>query len=160
MTSTPYASALAALGTILIPGVRRHYPASALPGILTRAGLPALVLLPGEGEDAAPPFARRGEAFETLALSGRPREATAHALHLLLIARETQGAGRTYALGQLAALTDAYLNALAADPLLSGCLVRPTTFTVEQGVFGYGGRRYYGCRFRHTWLLRIGDVVL
>lgn len=159
MSITPYTSALAALSAITAAGVRRSYPASAPPDVVTRACLPALIVLPGDGEGDAPPFARRAEAFDALTLSGSPREATAHALHLLLVARETHGIGRSLALGQLAALTDAYLAALAANPTLSGTLARPAIFTLEQGIVSYRGRRYYACSFHHIWRLRIGDAI-
>jgi len=50
-------------------------------------------------------------------------------------------------------LIDNYIAALAADVTLGESLLAPARVSVEPGIFTYGEREFYGCAFRHTWLL-------
>ena len=59
------------------------------------------------------------------------------------------------ALPDLAALIDAYIVALASDPLLGGALVRPAQVRVTAGVAPYGGIDYHAATFLHEWTLRL-----
>jgi len=56
-------------------------------------------------------------------------------------------------LPRLVNLIDNYIAALAADVTLGESLLAPARVSVEPGIFTYGEREFYGCAFRHTWLL-------
>jgi len=50
------------------------------------------------------------------------------------------------------ALRDA---AIAADLTLDEALLAPARVAVEAGVFAYAESDFYGCAFRHTWMMDI-----
>jgi hypothetical protein len=56
--------------------------------------------------------------------------------------------------GPLVDLIDAYFAALSAAPTLNGHLLEPALVRVEPGVFPYGGVDYFGCAFRHRWVVQ------
>lgn len=158
-----YRAALDALAQLTVAGVRHNYALSALPETLTRAQLPALLVLPGDHPAGAIPlFGDRGGAFQTVAFSGAGKSARCTATHLLLVAPSMPG-GLRQRLPLLIDLVDAYLLALAADPLLGGALAEPARVSIEPGSYPhpYASRdpshirppRFHGCAFRHTWKL-------
>jgi hypothetical protein len=51
-------------------------------------------------------------------------------------------------------LIDAYFAALGEVVTLNGMLMQPPVVRVEAGIFQHGSTEYYGCAFRHTWLVR------
>jgi len=59
----------------------------------------------------------------------------------------------------MAAVIDAYIVALAADPTLGGALVRPAQVRVTVGVTPYGGIDYHAATFLHEWMLRLAPVT-
>lgn len=144
--------ALTQLAALTVPGVLHHYAIDELPGTLTRAQLPALLVLPGLPQENA--FLRRGgEGFSSLAFSGTSATAALVITHLLLAAPASAALGeRTYA-PVLVDLIDSYLSVLAGDVTLGGTLAAPARVVVETGIFQRGLLDYAGCAFRHTWVV-------
>ena len=138
--------ALERLGSIGVPGVS-SYALNETPESLGGAQLPALVIAPEWGGDW-PGLAPSGFA------AGYGRLA-ARVAHVLLVAPVAGGAGSHAALPELAAVIDAYIVALAADPTLGGSLVRPAQVHVRAGVAPYGGIDYHAATFLHEWTLRL-----
>ncbi len=150
---TPFRTALDRLAALAVAGVAHNYGVDAAPSALSRAQLPALLVLPGETQTNRL-FQERGDAFRSLAFSGGPKTAAHTVTHLLLAAPAPPGDRLLRVrLPALTALMDAYLAALAADPTLGGALAEPARVALEPGVFAHGGRRCHGCAFRHTWLI-------
>jgi hypothetical protein len=146
-----YRAALTALAALSVPGVRHNFDADAVPDGLTRAQLPALLVLPGALRSGAL-FDRAGGGFDDAAFSGGAATVTHIVTHLLLAAPALAGrAGRA----QTAALIDAYVAALRADSTLGGALAQPARLRIEPGVYAHGGLDYYGCAFRHTWMMEL-----
>lgn len=149
-----FRAALTALANLPVSGVLHNYDLSALPDDLSRAQLPALLVLPGEvGERRL--FGTRGEGFHALAFSGSARTVTCAVTHLLLVAATTDGVGLRTHFPRLIDLIDSYFVALGADVLLGGALLQPPTVTVEPGTFKHGDTLYHGCAMRHLWTLEI-----
>ncbi|MFQ3566205.1 MAG: hypothetical protein SNJ59_04340 [Aggregatilineales bacterium] len=151
-------AALSALAGLTVPGIRHNHDLDALPAYLDRAGLPALLVLPGDdtayaGGTPRRLFAERGRAFEAIAFADGPRTVSYAITHLLLAARADEGLGLRDHLPALVTLVDAYFAALAADVTLGGALAEPARVGVEVGVFAYGGANYHGCALRHAWLI-------
>jgi hypothetical protein len=138
--------ALAHLGALAVPGVTT-YPLEATPAQLGGAQLPALVILP-ELASGAP-------GLEPNRFSAGDGRVTAHMIHALLLAPVAGGWGSRGSYPALAALVDAYLAALAADPTLGGALVVPLHAHVRWAVQRYGGVDYFGAVFEHTWMLQV-----
>lgn len=146
-----YRQALSALAALSVPGVRHNFDADAVPDRLARAQLPALLVLPGALRGGAL-FDRAGGGFDDAAFAGAAAAVTQIVTHLLLAAPELAGrAGRA----QTAALIDAYAAALRADSTLGGRLAEPARVRIEPGVYTHGGVRYYGCAFRHSWVMEL-----
>lgn len=149
-----FRSTLSALAALSIPGVSHNYDVDAAPADLSRVQLPALLTLP-----VVPAETRlrteAGHGFQASAFSAGPRTATYTVTHLLLLAPTTSGRGQRSLMPGLIDLIDAYFSALAADVTLGGSLLEPTRVRVEPGEFTYGHAAYYGCAFRHTWLIQI-----
>ena len=139
-------AALDRLGAIDVPGVT-SYALDETPDVLGGAQLPALVIAPEWGGDW-PGLAPSGFAAGF-------RRLTVRVAHVLLAAPVAGGAGSHVALPDLAALIDAYIVALASDPLLGGALVRPAQVRVTAGVAPYGGIDYHAATFLHEWTLRL-----
>ncbi len=141
-------AALERLGAMSVSGVTSISLAET-PGALTRAALPALIIVPelsGESPGLEPnPFAPG------------TGQLTVQVAHVLLLAPLTGGAGTGAALSALATTLDAYLAALAADPTLGGALSAPLRVRVRTGVVRYGGVDYHGAVFTHTWTLPVGS---
>jgi hypothetical protein len=147
-----FRDALAQLSALTVSGIVSHYAFDAVPDSVARAQLPALLVLPLEQERGL--FADRGEGLTRLGFSGGGQTAAYSLTHLLLAAPLVGGSGAPV-IAALVDLVDAYLRALAAQPLLGGTLSEPPEVRVEVGAFTHGGVRYAGCAFRHRWQIRI-----
>lgn len=153
-----YQEALTHLASWQVAGVAQHYGVDTLPERLTRAQLPALLVLPLELEAERRLFQERGEGFVASAFSGGMKRATLTPTHLLLLAPQASGVGLRAHLPTLVTVIDAYLAKLAADAMLGGTLALPAQVRVETGVYTLDGAAYVGCAFRHTWTLRVGGA--
>jgi hypothetical protein len=143
-----FRSALTALAGLSVPGVLHNYDVSAVPDQISRAQLPALLVLPGD-------VSERGEGFQALAFSGSARTITYAVTHLLLVAPTTDGAGLRSHYPRLIDLIDAYFAALGASVTLGGALLEPPKVTVEPGTFTHGDATFHGCALRHLWLVEM-----
>lgn len=149
-----FRAALTTLASLSVPGVAHNYDLDAAPDDLSRVQLPALLTLPVLPDE----IRLRGEAgqgFQAIAFSGGPHTATFAVTHLLLVAPAAVGRGQRSHLPKFIDLIDAYFTALAADVTLSSALLEPARVRVEPGLFTYGHAAYYGCAFRHTWLIQM-----
>lgn len=147
-------SAIDRLAALPLAGVT-SFTLETTPERLERDQLPALLVLPLESEQRQL-FGERGSALESLTFAGGERHALLPVTHLLLVAPVASGAGNRQHFPALVDWIDAYLAALAADVTLDGELLQAPQVQVESGIFTLGQRRYYGCAFRHLWLLAIG----
>lgn len=153
---TTFREALDRLALLSVPGVIASYGVEAVPDTIHRGQLPALLALPIRTEaDSQTLFADRGGGFEAVAFENGPRTVTYTVTHLLIVAPESAGSGLRSHLPALIDLTDAYMQALAADVTLNDALVEPARVRVEPGVFDYGEVAYVGCAFRHTWVMDV-----
>ncbi len=114
--------------------------------------MPALLILPLELETDRR-FRERKDSLQTAAFSGGAKTVYYTVTHLLLVARADSGLGSRGHLPRLVNLIDSYIAAIAADVTLGDSLLVPARVGVEPGIFPYGEREFYGCAFRHTWLL-------
>lgn len=143
--------ALNALAALPISGVN-VYGVGALPQTLQRADLPALLVLPLALSDLPllPSDGLTAATFE---------QGSAHAqisvTHLLLLTTTEAARPLRATLPALVVYVDAVLAAYAADPLLDDALAEPLRAHAELGVYRWGTDPFYGCAFRHRWLLRI-----
>lgn len=145
-------NALTALQGLSVAGIAHHYGPGALPAALTRAHLPALMIVPGEGGGQAL-FGPRAEGFSAVAFPGGARTWALTVRHMLVCAPADDGLGaRTHWPGVIA-LLDAYFTALAAVPTLGGALREPARVTAEIGEVRIGAGRFAGATLRHHWLL-------
>jgi hypothetical protein len=149
-----FRAALDRLALLSVTGVSHNYAINTIPDSLSRAQLPALLVLPGDIQDRRL-FRERGEAFQAVAFSAGPRTATYTATHLLLAAPVSAAAGQRSHLPALVDLVDDYVAALAADVLLNNTLAEPAAVKIEPGVFTYADIAYHGCAFRHTWRIDV-----
>ncbi|MBI5671124.1 MAG: hypothetical protein HZC41_24270 [Chloroflexi bacterium] len=149
-----FRTALSNLAALAVSGVAHNYDVDATPDTLSRAQLPALLVLPGETQDDTL-FPARGECFRALAFSNGAKVVSYHVTHLLLVGPVSAGRGSRSALPHLADLIDAYFTALGANPTLSGALLEPARVNVEPGTFTHGGVVYHGCAFRHLWVVQV-----
>ena len=115
-------SALTALAALNVAGVAHNYGISATPAQLTRAQLPALLVMPIEPQRAGL-FREHGSAFEVTAFAGGARTIRASVTHLLVTAPVESGAGLRQHLTPLVQAMDAYVVALGADLTLGGSLL-------------------------------------
>lgn len=152
-----FRSALEQLAALDVPGVGVNYPLEAVPESLSRGQLPALLVLPVEPrrDNASPLFYDRGAGFETLGFSEGARTVTYTVTHLLLAAPVGAGSGIRTHLPALVDLIDGYFAALGTAVTLNGTLLEPARVRIEPGVFVYGEGEYYGCAFRHTWVVAV-----
>lgn len=149
-----FRDALAQLASLKVSGVRNNYDLDALPNSLHSAQMPALLVLPVELE-AERLFRERKDSLQTAAFSGGTKSVYYTVTHLLLAAPAEAGLGLRSQLPRLVDLIDGYTAALSADVTLGDQLLAPARVGVEPGVFPYGERGFYGCAFRHTWLLEV-----
>ncbi|MFW5691459.1 MAG: hypothetical protein ACOCXZ_03050 [Chloroflexota bacterium] len=155
-----YRNALDALAGLDVTGVgaASNHGVDRLPLRLARDHLPALLVLPFEPpglRSARPLFGEQGEGFQSPAFSNGVTMLTCTATHLLLVAFSAAGDGLRGQVPPLVALIDAYFTALKPLPTLGGALLEPARVRVEPGEFIYGGDRFTGCAFRHTWRIAV-----
>jgi hypothetical protein len=148
-----FRAALDRLGAMSVPGVT-NYDIAAVPPAVTRAALPALLVLPGDADEERL-FKERGRGFSAVAFSSGTRTVTVTTTHLLLVAPAITGIRTGGFVPDVVDLIDAYLLALAGDVMLGGALSEPARVTVETGKFDYCDTSYHGCAFRHTWALEV-----
>lgn len=149
-----FRAALTNLSILRISGIRNNYDIDELPQTLVPAHLPALLVLPLELEKERL-FHQRKESLQTITFSGSAKTAYYSLTHLLLAAPVERGLGLRSHLPQLVDLIDGYLEAPARDLTLGECLLTPARVGVEPGIFPFDANSYYGCAFRHTWLMEI-----
>ena len=151
---TLFRTALTSLSALSVTGVSNNFDLDVVPDDLSRAQLPALLVLPVEIEDNEL-LRQRGQGFEAVAFGGGPRSVTYTVTHLLLVAPVSAGRGLRSHLPLLIDLIDDYFAALGADVTLGGALLEPTQVRVEPGVFKHSDVDYHGCAFRHTWIMAV-----
>ncbi len=149
-----FRTALSNLSLLRVSGVRKNFDIDELPNQLVAAQLPALLVLPLELEKERL-FKERQDGLQTVTFSGSAKTAYYSLTHLLLVAPTEQGLGMRSHLPQLVGTIDAYLATIAADLTLGEALLVPARIGVEPGVFPFASHTYYGCAFRHTWLMEI-----
>jgi hypothetical protein len=147
-----FRAAITELAALNITGIRNNYDINAVPDELSRAQLPALLILPLTPKDRL--FPEQGRGFETLAFSNGAKTVTYALTHLLLVAPLTNGNGFKSNLPPLVDLIDAYFVTLSANVTLNGRLLEPPQVRVEPGILRHGTTEYIGCAFRHLWVVR------
>ncbi|WP_162909446.1 hypothetical protein [Aggregatilinea lenta] len=140
------ATALENLGALDVPGVT-VYPLDETPNALTRAQLPALVILPE--------LAGEGSGLEPNQFSAGDGRLDVRIAHVLLAEPVAAGYGLRGGLPALVGLIDATMAALAADPILGGALAVALRCAVRAGVVRYAGVDYHAATFLHTWTLDV-----
>ena len=146
--------ALTELASLQVSGLHSSFDLDTLPNSLHSAQLPALLVMPVE-LNADRLFRERTESLQTVAFSGAAKSVSYSVTHLLLAARAEAGLGLRSHLPRLVDLIDSYTATLAADLTLGDRLLAPARVSVEPGIFPYGEREFFGCAFRHTWLLEL-----
>ncbi len=146
--------ALSNLSLIRVSGVRKNFDIDELPNSISAAHLPALLILPLElGKERL--FKERKEGLQSVTFSGSAKTVYYSLTHLLLVAPTEKGIGMRAHLPQLVSLIDNYVAAIAADLTLGEALLAPARVAVEAGLFAYDESDFYGCAFRHTWMMEI-----
>ncbi len=151
---TQLRTALTELAALSVTGVTANYDVGDMPDTLSRAQLPALLVLPVDmtDDDLVQPH---GSGFTALAFSAGAHTVTYTINHLLLVAPVAAGAGMRTHLPLLIDLIDDYIMALSADVTLDDNLLEPAQVRVEPGTFTWGTVAYHGCAFHHTWVLAV-----
>ena len=149
-----FRAALSNLSALRVAGVQNNYDIDELPNTLALPQLPALLVMPIE-PDANRLFKEPAAGLQTVSFSGSARTVQYTVTHLLLAAPTDRGLGIRSHLPQLIALIDGYIAAVGADVTLGQALLVPAGVGVEAGVFPLDEREFYGCAFRHTWLMEI-----
>lgn len=149
-----FRSALTYLSTLSVTDVQNNYDIDALPETLTNPQLPALLVQPIDLQDDRL-FKEQGQGLQTVAFSGAGKTVNYTVTHLLIVAPISNGVGIRSHLPHLVTLIDNTMSAIADDPTLNDALIEPTHVTVEPGIFTVGGREFYGCAFRHSWLMAL-----
>jgi hypothetical protein len=150
-----FSAALTQLAQLAVSGVTHNYGIDSVPDQPQRAQLPALLVLPLMPEmQENRMFRDAGKGFETVAFSSGLKSVTYVVTHLLLIGPVGQSKGLRAHVPLLVSIIDAYFTALGANPLLGATLLQPARVRVEPGVYTLNGQEYYGCAFRHTWLIQ------
>jgi hypothetical protein len=149
-----FRTALTNLANLSVTGVANNYDVDQVPDDLSRAQLPALLVMPIDLQDDRL-FKERGEGFQAVAFSSGARTVTYTTTHLLLVAPVSAGKGIRSHLPTLIDLIDNYFAALAADVTLAGALLEPARVKVEPGIFTHGDTDYHACAFRHTWFIKV-----
>lgn len=149
-----FRDALTHLSTLSVTGIHRNYDINATPDDLSRAQLPALLVLPVETQEDGL-FRDRGGGYQAIAFNNGSRRVNYRVTHLLLIAPVMAGKGTRSHLPQLITCIDAYFSVLGNDITLNDLLAAPAQVQVEPGVFTYGETDYHGCAFRHRWVMEV-----
>lgn len=142
-------TALNALASLTIPGVRHNYGIATLPERIGRAALPALLVIPTFDDGSRRDY---GE-FRMGAPAGSQALIRYAVTHLLLHAPIGAGTGANDELPTLITLLDNYAAVLKTDPRLGGTLYYPASYTISIAPVDYGGSRYFGARLWHTWTI-------
>lgn len=145
-------AALNALAALPVPGVTLRPTIDALPDRLAPDQLPALLILPGDPYGARRAF-DADDGLRALTFSGSASSLIVHLTHALIVLPADAPLAQRRVVPRLVDLIDAYTAALAGDLTLGGALTRPAHVTLAPDTFVYGGVRWYGCLFRHTWAL-------
>jgi hypothetical protein len=149
-----FRSALTQLSQLSVTGVGVNYDIDAVPDELSRGQLPVLLVLPVDNFDDDDRFGNeRGDGLQTLGFSEGARTVTYALTHLLIVAPVSSGSGIRSHMPALVDLIDNYFAALKSEVTLDGNLLEPARVTVKPGIFQYGETDYYGCAFRHTWVV-------
>ena len=146
--------ALSNLSFIRVSGVRNNFDIDELPISISAAHLPALLVLPLELEKERL-FKERKDSLQSVTFSGNAKSVYFLLTHLLLVTPTDRGLGLRGHLPRLVGLIDNYVAAIAADITLGESLLVPARVAVEAGVFTYDESDFYGCAFRHTWMMEI-----
>ncbi len=149
-----FRTALTNLSNLSVTGVQNNYDIDALPEHLSTPQLPALLVMPIDTQDESL-FKEKGQGLQTIAFSGAGQTVNYTVTHLLILAPTTTKLGIRSHLPDLVTLIDNYMSALSTDVTLNDALIQPTQVTVETGIFEIGKREFYGCAFRHKWLVGI-----
>lgn len=149
-----FRTALTNLSNLSVTGVQNNYDIDALPEHLSTPQLPALLVMPIDTQDESL-FKEKGQGLQTIAFSGAGQTVNYTVTHLLILAPTTTKLGIRSHLPDLVTLIDNYMSALSTDVTLNEALIQPTQVTVETGIFEIGKREFYGCAFRHKWLVGI-----
>ncbi len=150
---TTFRAALTRLAGLSVTGVVHNYDVDAVPDTLTRAQLPALLVLPATTADGI--AAGQGQGFEATAFANGSQTARYTVNHLLLLAPTQSGGGTRSHIPSLIDLIDNYFAALGLDVTLNSALLEATHVTVTPGIFKHGSVEYHGCLFQHTWLMEV-----
>jgi hypothetical protein len=151
-----FKTALEMLGDLSVEGIAHNYGIDELPESLSRSQLPALLVMPidTQGDKI---FRERGLAFEGIAFGNGTKTVRFAVTHLLLLAPVEKGKGMREHLSLLAECIDSYMLALAADITLSNSIEEAAEVGFELGVYQLGQSQYYGCAFRHIWVIGVQD---
>ncbi|GAB4514430.1 MAG: hypothetical protein OHK0046_16520 [Anaerolineae bacterium] len=147
--------ALEKLAQMIVAGVTHNYGLDALPNTLHRGQMPVLLVMPVDFDSGQRLFRDRGSGFESVTFSGGSRTVNYLVTHLLLIAPVSTGVGLQTHLPLLVDVMEAYFEALGAQVTLEGLLLEPARVRLEPGEFDYGGVRYIGCAFKHSWVVAV-----
>lgn len=149
-----FRSALTNLSNLSVTDIQNNYDVDALPDNLSNPQLPALLVMPIDLQNDQL-FKERGDGIQTVAFSGAGKTVYYTVTHLLIVAPISHGAGIRNHLPQVVTLIDNYMSAIASDITLNDVLIEPTHVEVEPGLFEVGNSKFYGCAFRHSWLMEI-----
>lgn len=147
-----FRAALMQLSNLTVSGIRKNYDLDELPERLETAQLPALLVMPIE-LDRRLLFQRREDGLQTAAFSGAAKTISYRVTHQLLHAPLGTGLGLRSHLPRMVELIDNYIATISADVTLGDSLLSPVRLNVEPGIFPFAGGEFYGCAFRHSWLL-------
>lgn len=147
-----FRTALTTLSNLSVTDVQNNYDVNALPDHLSPPQLPALLVMPIDVLDDRL-FQDEGQGLQTVAFSGAGKTVNYTVNHLLIVAPTNRGVGIRSHLPQLVTLIDNYMSALAADVTLNDALIEPAHVQVEPGIYPIGKDQFYGCAFRHSWVL-------
>ena len=149
-----FRAALSNLSALRVAGVQNSYDIDELPKSLAPPQLPALLAMPIE-PSASSLFKEPAAGLQTVSFSGGAKTVQYAVTHLLLVTPTDSGLGIHSHLPPLIALIDSYMAAVAADVTLGNALLEPTRVGVDPGVFPHDKREFYGCAFRHVWLMEM-----
>lgn len=149
-----FRNALTNLGNLNVLGIAHNYPIEQFPENLSRSQVPALLVMPIDNQSTAS-FREGGQAFEAIAFGAGVKTVEYLLTHLLLVAPIGAGKGMREHLPLLIDCIDNYMQALAADLLLGDSLEEAAQVRIELGIYRLGNTEYYGCAFRHRWLIGV-----
>jgi len=151
--ATSFHNALGNLAVMSVTGVTHNYSIYDIPETLERPELPVLLVMPLDTQDNRL-FREKGSGFQAMAFASGTHTVNYTMTHLLLVAPVNNTGMRDH-LPTLVNIVDAYFDAIKLDALLGGQLLEPTQIHVEPDIYEHGGVRYFGCAFRHSWLIEV-----